>query len=837
MKKTFKIIFDKAKTFCRDETDLTHIVNALEMAMKLISSEGGNERIIIPAIIMHDVGWHHFSHDEELKTRGPALKNVELNHKHEIESAALADNILSELDYPQKEKEEIVRIISGHDNRSKPISKEDMIVKDADRLSRYTPECFEAFRLKFKYNEKEYFDLLKSKIERWLFTDSARSLAREFLLKRRLGIPAVEFTDGIHVDLYKILIGLEGEVVKAVKESIEKIVIKTVKEKVYDTKKMIEIYLADRKCIDVEELQRDEEFWSIAVQKIGKGGYIWIIDRENGCVIFHPNRKITNLPLEELKEKERVPEYLYGFWDWYDRALKGEESFSYYQGKNEKDEIIDKFQYVVPLNLKNAKWSINAAVPYDEFFKSIDILNKEIVQSVSDIADQAGYLADQVEQRTHELAESNKGLQKEIADRKKVERALRDSENKYRTLLENIPQKVFLKDRNSVYVSCNKNYAAGINIEPEEIAGMTDFDLFSEELAAKYKFDDSKVMESAQLKEIEEKYVQDGKERIVHTIKTPVRDEHDNIVGVLGIFWDITECKKTEKELKKTHEKLLVASRMAGMAEVATDVLHNVGNVLNSINVSTSLIQEKVLNSKSSSLLKVTEMLTEHANDMKTFITEDQQGKHIPVFIIEAAKLIADEQAYVIDKLKLLTDSVEHIKQIINTQQAYARAGGVEVLTDIKDVINNAIEINSAGLKRHGIKIKLELDELPDVHIDRHRVLQILVNLLSNGKYALSKCQNQEKLLTIRCYKHGKNRVRIEVIDNGVGIPRENLTKIFRHGFTTKQNGHGFGLHSSALAAKEIKGSLTAQSDGPGHGATFTLELPLHLKEIKGYKQ
>ena len=143
----------------------------------------------------------------------------------------------------------------------------------------------------------------------------------------------------------------------------------------------------------------------------------------------------------------------------------------------------------------------------------------------------------------------------DLAERKKGKHALWASENKYRTLLENLPQKIFLKDKNSVYISCNKNYAADLKIEPEEIAGRTDYDFYPKELAEKYRADDTRIVESGQIKDIEEKYIHNGQEAIVHTVKTPVRDEQGNIVAVLGIFWDITEQKRTEHARKIAEEK------------------------------------------------------------------------------------------------------------------------------------------------------------------------------------------------------------------------------------------------------------------------------------------
>ena len=225
-------------------------------------------------------------------------------------------------------------------------------------------------------------------------------------------------------------------------------------------------------------------------------------------------------------------------------------------------------------------------------------------------------------------------------------------------------------------------------------------------------------------------------------------------------------------------------------------------------------------------------IINEHTDDLGTFLTEDPQGKHIPVYLTEVSKCLQSERTDIIGKLRGLADNVQHIKDIVSTQQSYAKVLGVEVQTSISKLAEDAIQINSAGLERHGTRLIREFEKLPDVEIDKQKALQILVNLVSNAKYALSGSNRDEKLLTIRIYKHGEKRFRIEVADNGVGISEDNLTKIFSHGFTTKKGGHGFGLHSSALAAKEIGGSLTVHSDGVGQGATFTLELPFKPVEV-----
>ena len=289
--------------------------------------------------------------------------------------------------------------------------------------------------------------------------------------------------------------------------------------------------------------------------------------------------------------------------------------------------------------------------------------------------------------------------------------------------------------------------------------------------------------------------------------------------------------EQVNRKLKATYKKLMETSHQAGMAEVATDVLHNVGNILNSVNVSTTLIIEKITKSEVSNLKKVADMLQNHSNDLGAFLTKDPQGQHIPVYLTEASRLLIDEQADIIEKLESLAKNITHIKEIVKMQQLYAKVCGVEVAITLDEVIEDAIQINLASLHRNEIKLIREYSDLGDVTIDRQKVLQILVNLIGNAKHALATSGREEKLLTIRFYKHNEDRIRIDVIDNGAGIPRKNLTKIFQHGFTTRKDGHGFGLHSGALAAQEMEGMLTAHSDGPNQGAIFTLELPLKSME------
>jgi signal transduction histidine kinase len=285
-------------------------------------------------------------------------------------------------------------------------------------------------------------------------------------------------------------------------------------------------------------------------------------------------------------------------------------------------------------------------------------------------------------------------------------------------------------------------------------------------------------------------------------------------------------------ELEKTHTQLIVASHHAGMAEVATDVLHNVGNVLNSVNVQTTLIEEKIKDSKIKNIHEISEMIDSHLDDISSYLEQDEKGKHIPQYLCDVSEYMMKEQADMLEKFSSLIKNINHIKEIISMQQSYAKTAGISIITTIKEVVNDAIQINHAGLERHGVELICNHEDIGKISLDRQRIVQILVNLIGNAKYAVTKNGRDEKKIIVKSYKQNDECV-IEVTDNGLGMSTENLTKIFGHGFTTKADGHGFGLHSGAIAAKEMGGSLNAHSDGPDKGATLKLVIPFRSAEVK----
>jgi len=295
---------------------------------------------------------------------------------------------------------------------------------------------------------------------------------------------------------------------------------------------------------------------------------------------------------------------------------------------------------------------------------------------------------------------------------------------------------------------------------------------------------------------------------------------------------EIVERKRAEQELKELTTQLVEASRQAGMAEVATGVLHNVGNVLNSVNVSTTLIGEKLQQSRLSHMTKAVGLLREHEANLPAFLTSDPKGQQLPQFLARLTDHLVEENKALLQETDALNQNVQHIRQIVSTQQSFACVFGVTEQLGAKRLMEEAIQLNVAAFDRHGIKLVREYSSVPPVLVDRHKVLQILINLLRNAKQALREVDRADRQVTLTITAAGDRRVRMVVTDNGSGIAPENLTKIFRHGFTTKKDGHGFGLHSGALAAKEMNGNLTVHSDGLGKGATFTLELPVAAEQL-----
>ncbi|TLY78797.1 MAG: PAS domain S-box protein [Gammaproteobacteria bacterium] len=316
----------------------------------------------------------------------------------------------------------------------------------------------------------------------------------------------------------------------------------------------------------------------------------------------------------------------------------------------------------------------------------------------------------------------------------------------------------------------------------------------------------------------------------VESLAAVVTDSSDAEPRLVGIDLDITERVAGAQREEILQRQLRDASRQAGMAEVATSVLHNVGNVLNSVNVSADLVASNLKKSRAAGLQRVVSLLQEHRGDLGGFLTHDERGRHVPVYLAELSKQLSADQQNTLQEIDSLKKNIEHIKEIVAMQQRYARVGGATETIDVVHLVEESLRINTSGFERHAITLIREFEQVPSITVDKHKVLQILVNLVRNAKDACEVAGNALRRVTIRVARCAAG-IEVAVMDTGVGIPPENMTRIFNHGFTTKKGGHGFGLHSGALAAKELGGALRAESPGMGQGATFVLELPIQPPE------
>jgi two-component system, NtrC family, sensor kinase len=289
------------------------------------------------------------------------------------------------------------------------------------------------------------------------------------------------------------------------------------------------------------------------------------------------------------------------------------------------------------------------------------------------------------------------------------------------------------------------------------------------------------------------------------------------------------QLARVNDELREAQAELVTTARRAGMAEIATNVLHNVGNVLNSVNVSAQVLYEKVHTSKGPGVAKVAQLMKEHPDDLGDFISSDPKGRALPDYLDKLADALAIEQQVMIAELAQLTRRIDHIKEIVATQQSYAGNASVLESGSLRELVEDVVRICDVSLARHHITLIKEFSDVPQMPLDKHRVLQILVNLINNAKQALEAGANRSPQIILRLRVVDDGRVRVEVEDNGEGIAQDNLARVFEHGFTTRVDGHGFGLHSCILAAHELGGDLTVRSAGPGSGALFILELPLSL--------
>ena len=433
------------------------------------------------------------------------------------------------------------------------------------------------------------------------------------------------------------------------------------------------------------------------------------------------------------------------------------------------------------------------------------------------------------------LAEERNAKAAEDLERKNAELAIaRDELSEAKAHMENIigsmADTLLVINAEIAIGAVNRALLNLLGYTKEELVNESPSKIFGEELAQ------GSIMETLYLQgsvsNVEATYLAKSGQKIPISLSgSLMKDEQGSIQGLVCVAQDITERKRIEEERRQMNEKMVETSRRLGMADVATSVLHNVGNVLNSINVSVGIMSSTLRQSLVDDVRKISDMLNKHQVNIGTYLMEDAKGKQILGYLTKLSEHLLEERAVMIKELESLNGSADHAKQCVSMQQGMVKAGGLQESLVMADLMEQALTMNKTVLDRLEIQVIREFADIPDVVVDKHQTLQILVNLVRNSAQAMQSVDERVLRIQIGFLPNDRTMVQLAVTDTGVGIHPDHLTRIFAQGFTTKKDGHGFGLHSGALLAKNMGGSLTVTSPGLGKGATLFLTLPIAVSD------
>jgi PAS domain S-box-containing protein len=392
-------------------------------------------------------------------------------------------------------------------------------------------------------------------------------------------------------------------------------------------------------------------------------------------------------------------------------------------------------------------------------------------------------------------------------------------------VLRSMADSLLVIDANLTIGSVNPSLLALLEYGEDQLIGQSPGLIFGEEFAQGSIIEN--LLLQGSVSGIESSFLtSDGRLIPISVSGSMMQDEQGQFQGLVCVAQDITARKQMEEEKLELHEQLLDTSRQLGMAEVASDVLHNVGNALNSINVSIGVITDLFKNSMVGDVGRISQLFHKHREDLGNYFSSNPKGKQIPAYLEKLAGQLVEEQRVAIAELARLYENAQNAQQCVAVQQDLAKPSGITEEISVIELVEEALTLNQELVEASQIDVSREFQEIPQLIVDKHQVLEVMVDVIRNACQAMASVSTKLLIVRAKLIPGPPDSVCLEVQDSGVGIASEDLIKIFGQGNNAKNGGRGMSLHSGALMVKNLGGALRAYSEGVGHGATFSLELP-----------
>jgi PAS domain S-box-containing protein len=392
-------------------------------------------------------------------------------------------------------------------------------------------------------------------------------------------------------------------------------------------------------------------------------------------------------------------------------------------------------------------------------------------------------------------------------------------------VLRSMADSLLVIDANLTIGSVNPSLLALLGYGEDELIGQSPGMIFGEEFAQGSIIEN--LLLQGSVSGVESSFLtNDGRLIPISVSGSMMQDEQGQFQGLVCVAQDITARKQMEEEKLELHEQLLDTSRQLGMAEVASDVLHNVGNALNSINVSIGVVTDLLKNSMVGDVGRISQLFHKHREDLGNYFSSNSKGKQIPAYLEKLAGQLVEEQRVAIAELARLRENAQNAQQCVAVQQDLAKPSGITEEISVIELVEEALTLNQELLENSKIAVSREFQEIPQLIVDKHQVLEVMVEVIRNACQAMVSVSTKQLIVRAKLIPGPPDSVCLEVQDSGIGIASDDLIKIFGQGYSTKNGKRGMSLHSGALMVKNLGGALRAHSEGIGHGATFSLELP-----------